>query len=128
MKTSKKLRKILNVADTDTLPVPEPFKGATNKMYAVVVCGESLTGTGIESGDSVIIKATKLKPEAYIGEIVHASVDGKHTVKRLGIGKGTFVLMPENSEYKPYYIQPDEKFRIMGVAIAVQKPLYNPPF
>jgi SOS-response transcriptional repressor LexA len=36
--------------------------------------------------------------------------------------------MPENPEYKPYYVQPDEEFRILGVATAVQKPIYSSPF
>lgn len=76
------------------------------------VRGDSMTLAGISDGDLLIIDKSKTPID---GAIVVCLIDGEFTVKRL-LKKGTqFYLMPENDNYQPIKIKPENDVTIWGV-------------
>jgi len=76
------------------------------------VRGDSMTLAGISDGDLLIIDKSKTPLN---GSIVVCLIDGEFTVKRLQ-KKGTqFYLMPENDNYQPIKIKPENDVTIWGV-------------
>ncbi|WP_368259751.1 LexA family protein [Clostridium paraputrificum] len=46
-------------------------------------------------------------------------MEGSATLKTLSLTKTTITLLPENDEYEPIVVTPDEEFYILGKAIGV---------
>ena len=84
--------------------------------YFVRVSGDSMQGAGIHSGDLLIVDRSL---EARHKHVVIAVYRGELTVKRLHKLKQKIFLMPENSNYAPIEISPDEDFEIWGVVTYV---------
>lgn len=85
--------------------------------FFVRVEGESMTGVGIFPGDMLIVNNAKKPIE---GKIIVAVIDGEITVKRLRILKNKMIkLEPENPNYQPIYINPEQDFKIWGVVTGV---------
>jgi DNA polymerase V len=80
--------------------------------FAVTVTGDSMTGSGIEKGDILIVDRW-IEPANK--SIVIASINGEQTVKRLQIKKGAVSLMPENHKYPEIAITREMDFRTLGV-------------
>ena len=80
--------------------------------YALKVTGDSMTGSGIEEDDILIVDCS-LEPQHK--NIVVASVNGEQTVKKLYIKDGQVSPMPGNSHYEPIEITKDMDFRVQGV-------------
>ena len=82
--------------------------------------GDSMIGSGIDSGDLVLIKK---QSTAEFGQIVVALVDNETTLKRLKKSKSTneIYLHPENPDYNDIYL--DSDLVIQGVAVKVLKDL-----
>lgn len=76
------------------------------------VKGDSMTLAGISDGDLLIIDKSR-RPEN--GSIVVCLFDGEFTVKRLEKKGTSYYLMPENTEYKPIEIKPENSVTIWGV-------------
>lgn len=76
------------------------------------VKGDSMTLAGISDGDLLIIDKSK---SPVSGSIVVCLIDGEFTVKRL-VKKGiTYFLMPENPNFQPIKIKPENDVTIWGV-------------
>ena len=84
--------------------------------YFVRVSGDSMLGAGIHTGDLLVVDRSL---EAVDGNVIVAALDGELTVKRLS-KRGTAVrLLPENLNYQPIEVQPQQEFEIWGVVTNV---------
>ncbi|MCD4832032.1 MAG: transcriptional repressor LexA [Anaerohalosphaeraceae bacterium] len=94
--------------------------GSGDDVFALTVCGDSMTGDGIYDGDTVICKQ---KQNASQGEIVVAIVDDENaTVKRFYREKDCVRLEASNENYEPIYT---ENCRIAGVVTGLMRKLGN---
>jgi len=76
------------------------------------VRGDSMTLAGISDGDLLIIDKSKTPVN---GSIVVCLIDGEFTVKRFQKEGNQFYLMPENDNYQPIKIKPENDVTIWGV-------------
>ena len=76
------------------------------------VRGDSMTLAGISDGDLLIIDKSKTPVN---GSVVVCLIDGEFTVKRLQKKANQFYLMPENDNYQPIKIKPENDVAIWGV-------------
>lgn len=83
--------------------------GAT--FYARVR-GDSMTLAGISDGDLLIIDKSKIPVD---GTIVVCMIDGEFTVKRFEKYGNNHYLMPENTDFQPIKIKPEDNAIIWGV-------------
>ena len=84
--------------------------------YLIRVVGDSMIGAAIAERDILVVDAS-LTPKH--NDIVVASVDGEFTVKRFWKDKGKIWLKPENSNYSPIALNPDDELIIVGVVTGV---------
>ena len=78
-------------------PFPAEFTSG-GEYFILRVEGESMTGTGINDGDYVIVRQ---QMSVENGEIAALLLGDEATVKRLYREKDLFRLQPENELYKP---------------------------
>jgi repressor LexA len=91
----------------------------TEEYFYLEVCGDSMKNCGIMDGSRVLFHKQQY---ASNGEIVACLVDGDSaTVKRFHKQNHRIVLSPENDDYKPIILSPEDfetgRARILGVAI-----------
>lgn len=84
--------------------------------FFVKVSGDSMTGAGIHSGDTLIVDRAETPVNS---SIVIAALDGELTVKRLVIENNRAFLKAENPGYAPIAVGPDSGFEVWGVVIHV---------
>lgn len=84
--------------------------------FFVRVEGESMTGAGIHSGDTLVVDRAE---EAADGRIVVAAIDGEFTVKRIRRANGRLLLAPENPDLPPLEVSPESRFEVWGVVTYV---------
>ncbi|MCB0485187.1 MAG: translesion error-prone DNA polymerase V autoproteolytic subunit [Flavobacteriaceae bacterium] len=82
------------------------------------VKGYSMKNAGLNNGDLLIIDKS-LEPTN--GKIAVCFIDGEFTVKRIKIEKNICWLIPENDDYKPIKVTPDNDFLIWGIVTTVIK-------
>lgn len=80
--------------------------------------GDSMTGAGIDDGDIMVIDRS-LEPQN--NKIAVCIIDGEFTVKRIKKEKNNLFLMPENKNYKPIVISPENELIIWGIVTYVVK-------
>ena len=95
----------------------ELVKNKEATFYARV-CGDSMSGAGIDDGDLLVIDKS-LSPGS--GKIVVCYIDGDFTVKRIVKENGKFYLKAENKKYKPIELRQENKLIIWGVVEYVIK-------
>ncbi len=88
------------------------------RFFALEVDGDSMTGAGIQDGDTVVVRQ---QPLAESGDIVVAVVDGEATVKRLHLREDTVELRPENPAHQPIVVGPEDHLCIAGKVVAVKR-------
>ncbi len=84
--------------------------------FFVRVTGYSMINAGIHPDDILVVDRS-LEPRH--GKIVIAALDGELTVKRLDKKKGRVRLLPENDDFNPIDISPEETLHIWGVVTNV---------
>jgi DNA polymerase V len=84
--------------------------------FFVRVKGDSMIGTGINSGDILIVDRSI---EAKNRSIIVAVVNGEFTVKRLLKQKDRCQLSAENPNYQSIEITPAMDFEVWGVVLHV---------
>jgi repressor LexA len=100
------------------IPVQRPGRrSASEKLFALRVRGESMTGAGILPEDIVIVR---VQPTAPPGDIVVARVGDEATVKTLRTRRGKIVLEPENDAFEPIVLDPAD-CEILGKVIEVRR-------
>lgn len=81
--------------------------------------GDSMQNAGISDGDLLIIDKSI---EPYEGAIAVCYIDGEFTLKRIKFKKEgeklkEIILMPENRDYSPIIVTPENDFIIWGIVI-----------
>lgn len=94
------------------------LRGASDRLFALRVRGESMRDAAILSGDIVIVDS---KAHARHRDIVVARIDGDATVKRLWITKARVELRPENPAFKPIVPSLGEELEILGKVIELRR-------
>jgi repressor LexA len=84
--------------------------------YLLRVRGLSMRDAGILDGDLLAIKKT---PEARNGQIVVARLGDDVTVKRLSESGKRIELLPENPDFKPIVVGPDDDFSLEGIVVGL---------
>jgi len=86
--------------------------------FLIKVRGDSMTGCGIDSGDTLLVDKSK---KAKHGDIVIAAINNKLAVKRLNYSYKETMLIAENENYMPIMIHSGDKLDIWGVVTMVIK-------
>ena len=91
----------------------------SEEYFFLQVCGDSMKNCGIVEGTFVLFHKQQY---AENGDIVACLVDGESaTVKRFHKQNHRIILSPENDDYEPIVLLPDDfemgRARILGVAI-----------
>jgi len=84
--------------------------------YLLKVRGMSMRDVGIMDGDLLAVKQSR---EARNGQIVVARLGDEVTVKRYRRGKNGIELLPENPEFKPIWVGPEDPFELEGLAVGL---------
>ena len=84
--------------------------------FFVRVTGDSMIGAGIHSGDLLVVDRSLEPADKHV---VVAVLDGELTVKRLFKQHGVVRLLPENLNYQPIEITPQQTIEIWGVVTSV---------
>ncbi len=102
--------------------IPVRTGNTADRLFALRVQGESMTGAGILPGDVVVVRR---QPTAESGELVVALVEDEATVKRLRLRNGPegrrIELHPENPDFSP--ILPDREITLLGKVVEVRRAL-----
>jgi DNA polymerase V len=93
------------------------IKNPSSTFYGRVR-GNSLKDAGIDDNDILIIDRS-LEPQD--GKIAVCFIDGEFTAKRIKIKKNEIWLMPENKDYQPIRVTPENEFIIWGIVTYVIK-------
>lgn len=97
--------------------LPEQWLGKSENLFILKIKGESMIKKNIEDGDYVVINK---QSTANIGEIIAVDIEGDATLKTYKTIGGKILLMPENDDYEPIMLEP-EQFSIIGVAVGIIK-------
>jgi DNA polymerase V len=76
------------------------------------VKGNSMIGAGIHDGDILVIDKS-LEPANNKKAVCF--IDGEFTIKTLKVAKGEVWLKPENKDYAPIKITPENDFMVWGI-------------
>jgi repressor LexA len=98
-------------ADLGTITLETLFPNL-DRIFAIRVSGQSMTGVGIEDGDYVLLVDDDVK-NGSIGAVMY---HGETTLKRIYYDRDGLRLEPANPEFEDVYIQPDvfEEVRVLG--------------
>jgi len=94
----------------------EPTLFSQTPDYLLRVRGLSMRDAGILEGDLLAVKKTS---EAHNGQIVVARLGDEVTVKRLQRNGKKIALLPENPDFEPIIVQPDDDFNLEGIAVGL---------
>jgi repressor LexA len=84
--------------------------------YLLKVRGMSMRDAGILDGDLLAVRQSK---EAKNGQIVIARLGDEVTVKRYRRTRDHIELLPENPDFKPIIVGPDDNFELEGLAVGL---------
>ena len=97
--------------------LPKEWLVPEKQHFILKVSGDSMINAGIDIDDYVVISSQNY---ANQGEIVVATIDEDSTLKKYMLMGGSVLLIPENSEYEPINLKPEE-VNINGIVIGVLK-------
>lgn len=100
----------------DVFHLPTRLTGHGN-LFMLEVRGDSMIDAGILDGDYVVVRS---QPDAPLGQIVAAMIDGEATVKVLSRKDGHTWLLPCNEDYAPI---PGDDATILGLVVTVVRSL-----
>lgn len=84
--------------------------------FLLQVRGMSMKDAGIHDGDLLAVHNT---PEARDGQIIVARLDDEVTVKRFARDQEQIRLLPENPDFAPICVKPDQDLVIEGLVVGV---------
>jgi repressor LexA len=84
--------------------------------YLLRVRGSSMRDAGILDGD---LLAVRKSPEARNGQIVVARIGDEVTVKRFSRSGRHIELLPENPDFQPIVVTPEDDFSLEGIAVGL---------
>ena len=96
---------------------PAMFSGKPD--YLLKVRGMSMRDAGILDGDLLAVRKTD---QVRNGQIVVARLADEVTVKRYQKSGSVITLLPENPEFEPIIVKPDEdQFALEGLAVGLMR-------
>jgi len=106
----------------DTIELTRELVPSDENIYALKVNGDSMIDALINDGDIVIMRHTE---EASNGDMVAAWLinEEETTLKRFYKEKNQVRLQPENKNYPPIYVTPDN-VRVMGRVVTVVRQVH----
>jgi repressor LexA len=109
---------ILAQEHIDQTYVVEASMFARKPDYLLRVRGMSMRDAGIMDGDLLAVQKSK---DAKNGQIVVARLGDEVTVKRFKRARGHIELLPENPDFEPIVVRPEEgdTFEIEGLAVGL---------
>ncbi|MBK1780502.1 transcriptional repressor LexA [Advenella sp. WQ 585] len=84
--------------------------------FLLKVKGQSMKDIGILDGD---LLAVKKYPEARNGQVIVARIENEVTVKRFIKKAAHIELLPENPDFSPIIVRPNQEFSIEGIAVGL---------
>jgi DNA polymerase V len=99
----------------DKIDFNKEFIRNKNATFYARVNGNSMKDAGIFDGDILVVDRS-IEPQN--DKIAVCVIDGEFTVKRIRIEKETVWLIPENDEFKPIKVTPENDFIVWGIVIA----------
>ncbi|MDY0272806.1 MAG: transcriptional repressor LexA [Advenella sp.] len=84
--------------------------------FLLKVKGQSMKDIGIFDGD---LLAVKKYPEARNGQVIVARIENEVTVKRFMKKASHIELVPENTDFAPIIVRPNQEFSIEGIAVGL---------
>ncbi|MFW6310473.1 MAG: LexA family protein [Prolixibacteraceae bacterium] len=96
----------------ERLDLNKALIGNPGATFYARVKGESMSLAGISDGDLLVIDKSKTPVN---GSVVVCMIDGEFTVKRLEKNGKDYFLMPENADFQPIKIKPENSVTIWGV-------------
>ncbi|MBS9777652.1 MAG: transcriptional repressor LexA [Gammaproteobacteria bacterium] len=84
--------------------------------YLLKVRGESMINIGIFDGDLIAVKKTQ---QVKNGQVIVARIGHEVTVKRLQKTSNQIQLLPENDDFEPIIVTPDDEFVVEGLAVGL---------
>jgi len=94
----------------------EPALFSQMPDYLLRVRGSSMRDAGILDGD---LLAVRKSPEARNGQIVVARIGDEVTVKRFSRSGRHIELLPENPDFQPIVVTPEDDFSLEGIAVGL---------
>lgn len=85
--------------------IPIQLTNRTRDTFALEVYGPSMIGAGIDDGDFIILEKRSTLNNGEIGAIRY---QGETTLKRIAREKDKLIMKPENDQFDPIVIEPDE--------------------
>lgn len=99
-----------------TLDLNEHLVRHPAATFFVRVCGDSMRDARLHDGDILIVDRAETPRN---NQVVVAALDGELTVKRIRRTAEGLWLMPENPEYPPIEVHPEQGLEIWGVVTHV---------
>lgn len=90
--------------------------------FLLKVRGMSMKDIGIMDGDLLAVKQAR---DAKNGQIVVARIGEEVTVKRYRRNREQITLLPENEDFEPIVVGPEDEFCIEGLAVGLIRPQFN---
>lgn len=94
----------------------EPNLFSKRPDFLLRVKGMSMKDIGILDGDLLAVAKTR---DARNGQIVVARIGEEVTVKRFQKLKDRIELLPENADFQPIVVTPDDDFELEGLAVGL---------
>lgn len=98
--------------DNNKITISEIFGINEKNILVCKVVGDSMVGANIYSGDTLIVD-TKSEPKNE--DIVVVNLNDQTFVKRLVIAKDGTYLYSENASIKPYKVNNNDNFKVLGI-------------
>jgi SOS-response transcriptional repressor LexA len=113
-------------AEVEWYPLPRSLLHPGSEYRLIKLTGDSMVkadGTGLLSGDYVLVNFSRTNPQVLVGKVVCAWTDGNGaTVKRLFDDGTHWRLQPDNPFYPPQQIEKrDERFQVAVVEMKIGK-------
>ncbi|MEO0141174.1 MAG: S24 family peptidase [candidate division WOR-3 bacterium] len=98
----------------EVIGVPAEYSG--RDVFGLVVKGDSMSPTLVD-GDRVLV-ARDIRPRDGLIVVVKMN-QGEYTVKRMRRQGDLLILMPDNPNFQPIVLAPDDEGEIVGVVVEV---------
>lgn len=102
--------------DISTKSIKDILGFEDDELHIAEICGDSMRGIGLKSGDIAIYRQLKEIPKT--DTIVIANVGGVHFIKNLQYIDNTVYLVSENPSYPPVNVEESRKVKVLGEVLA----------
>jgi len=98
----------------EVIGVPAEYSG--RDVFGLIVKGDSMAPTLVD-GDRILV-ARDVKPRDGLVVVVRLN-GGEYTVKRLRTQGKMLILSPDNPNFQPLVLSPDDSYEVVGVVVEV---------